>query len=103
MSLLPLNAKLELFAPLVAVHPPLVVESDREPEKAGEEGDILTLIAPTIVPEGEPPANEPFDRETDEIDCETALVLSIAYSDRWSVSIVAVPENVGGSEPNDKG
>jgi len=80
-----------------------MVESDNEPEKDGEDGDIATLIAPTIVPDGEPPTTELFDRETDEIDCETALVLSIAYSDRWSVSIVAVPENVGGSEPNDKG
>jgi hypothetical protein len=64
----PLIAKLELLAPLVAVHPPCVVESDKEPEKAGEEGDIVTVIAPTSVPEGEPPTKEPFDRETDEID-----------------------------------
>ena len=70
----PLIAKLELFAPLVAVHPPLVVESDREPEKAGEEGDIVTLIVPTTVPEGEPPTKELFDRETDEIDCEAVIV-----------------------------
>ena len=97
--LLPLIAKLELFAPLVAVHPPCVVESDREPEKAGEEGDIVTLIVPTTVPEGEPPTKELFDRETDEIDCE---VLNVAYNDRWAVSIVAVPENVDGSEPNEK-
>ena len=68
----PLIAKLELFVPLVAVHPPCVVESDREPEKAGEDGDIATLIAPTTVPEGEPPIKETFDREIDEIDCETA-------------------------------
>jgi len=88
---------------LVAVHPPWVVESDKEPEKAGEEGDIATVIVPTTVPEGEPPTTELFDRETDEIDCETAPVLSVAYSDRWAVSIVAVPENVGGSEPNEKG
>ena len=70
--------KLELLAPLVAVHPPCVVESDNEPEKAGEEGDIATLIAPTIAPDGEPPTKELFDRETDEIDCETAPVLSVA-------------------------
>ena len=63
----PLIAKLELLAPLVAVHPPCVVESDKEPEKAGEEGDIATLIAPTTVPEEEPPIKELFDRETDEI------------------------------------
>ena len=100
---MPLIAKLELFAPLVAVHPPCVVDSDKEPEKAGDEGDIATLIVPTIVPEGAPPTKELFDRETDEIDCETAPVLSVAYSDRWAVSIVAVPENVGGSEPNEKG
>ena len=56
------------------MHPPCVVESDREPEKAGEEGDIVTLIAPTIVPDGEPPRNEPFDRETDEIDCAAVMV-----------------------------
>ena len=65
--MLPLIAKLELLAPLVGVHPPCVVESDKEPEKAGEEGDIATLIAPTTVPEEEPPIKELFDRETDEI------------------------------------
>ena len=96
-------AKLELFAPLVAVHPPWVVESDKEPEKAGEDGATATLIVPTTVPEGEPATNELFDRETDEIDSETAPVLSVAYSDRWAVSIVAVLENVDGSEPNAKG
>ena len=73
---LPLIAKLELFAPLVAVHPPWVVESDNEPEKAGEEGEIATSIAPTTVPEGEPPTTELFDRDTDEIDCETAVMVS---------------------------
>jgi len=73
---LPLIAKLELFAPLVAVHPPWVVESDNEPEKAGEEGDIAPLIVPTTVPEGEPPTNEAFDRETDEIDCEAVIVFA---------------------------
>ena len=87
---------------MVAVHPPWVVESDKEPEKAGEEGDIATVIVPTTVPEGEPPTTELFDRATDEIDCETAAVLSVAYSDRWAVSIVAVPENLDGSEPNAK-
>ena len=56
------------MAPLVGVHPPCVVESDKEPEKAGEEGDIVTLIVPTTVPEGEPPTNELFDRDMDEID-----------------------------------
>ena len=75
---LPLIAKLELFAPLVAVHPPWVVESDKEPEKVGEAGDIATLIVPTTVPEGEPPTTELFDREIDEIDCETVPVLSVA-------------------------
>ena len=72
--MLPLIAKLELLAPLVAVHPPCVVESDSEPEKAGEEGVIVTLIAPTAVPEGEPPTKERFDREMDEIDCEAVMV-----------------------------
>ena len=100
---MPLIAKLELFAPLVAVHPPWVVESDKEPEKAGEEGDIATVVVPTTVPEGEPPRTELLDKEIDEIDCETAPVPSVAYSDRWAVSIVAVPENVAGSEPNEKG
>jgi hypothetical protein len=99
MSLVPLIAKLELFAPLVAVHPPLVAESDTEPEKAGKEGDIATLIVPTTVPGGEPPTKELFDRETDEIDCE---VLNVAYNDRWAVSIVAVLENVDGGDPNEK-
>ena len=77
---LPLIAKLELFAPLVAVHPPWVVESDREPEKAGEEGDIVTLIVPTTVPEGEPPTNEAFDSDMDEIDCETAVIVAACVS-----------------------
>jgi hypothetical protein len=71
IRLLPLIAKLELWAPLAAVHPPCVVESDNEPEKAGEDGDIVTSTVPTAVPEGEPPIKELFDRETDEIDCET--------------------------------
>ena len=70
----PLIVKLELFALLVAVHPPCRVESDEEPEKAGEEGDIVTLIVPTAVPEGEPPTKELFDRETDEIDGETPVM-----------------------------
>jgi hypothetical protein len=72
--LLPLMAKLELLAPLVAVQPPCVVDSDKEPEKAGEEGNIATLILPTTVPEGEPLTTELFDRETDEIDCEAVIV-----------------------------
>ena len=72
----PLIAKLELFAPLVAVHPPWVVESDKEPEKAGEEGDIVTLIAPTTVPDGELLTKELFDRETDEIDGATPVMVS---------------------------
>jgi hypothetical protein len=74
--LFPLIAKLELLAPLVAVHPPCVVESDKEPEKAGEEGDIVTLIFPTTVPAGEPPTTELLDRETDEIDCEAVIVFA---------------------------
>src|SRR6516164_1446034 len=82
--LLPLIAKLELFAPLVAVHPPWVVESDKEPEKAGEEGDIATLIVPTTVPEGEPPTTELFDRETDEIDCETAVMVSVCVKGEFA-------------------
>ena len=73
---LPLIAKLELFAPLVAVHPPWVVESDKDPEKGGEDGDIVTLIVPTTVPEGEPPIMELFDREIDEIDCEAVIVVA---------------------------
>jgi len=56
------------------VHPPCVVESDNEPEKAGEEGDIATLIVPTTAPEEEPPTTELFDREIDEIDCEAVMV-----------------------------
>jgi hypothetical protein len=72
----PLIEKLELFAPLVAVHPPWVVESDKEPENPGEDGDIGTLIVPTTVPEGEPPTMELFDRETDEIDCEAVIVVA---------------------------
>jgi hypothetical protein len=64
------------LAPLVAVHPPCVVESDKEPEKAGEEGDIATLIAPMSVPEGEPPTKELFDREMDEIDCELPVIVA---------------------------
>ena len=71
-----LITKLELFAPLVAVHPPWVVESDKEPEKAGEEGDIATLIVPTAVPEGEPPTTKLFDREIDEIDCKAVIVFA---------------------------
>ena len=78
---MPLIAKLELLAPLVAVHPPCVVDSDEEPEKAGEEGDMATLIVPTIVPEGEPPTNEAFDRDTDEIDCETAVMVSVCVKE----------------------
>src|SRR5947209_7036286 len=96
-------AKLELFAPLVAVHPTWVIESENETGQDGEEDQIATLIAPTTVPDGEPPRSEPFDRETEEIDCETGPVLSVAYSDRWAVSIVAVPENADGSERNEKG
>jgi hypothetical protein len=45
--LLLLIAKLELSAPLVvAVHPPWLVESDKEPEGAGEEGDIVDIDRP---------------------------------------------------------
>ena len=58
------------------MHPPWVVESDKEPKKAGEEGDIATLIVPTTVPEGEPPTMELFDREIDEIDCEAVIVFA---------------------------
>ena len=83
--MLPLIAKLELLAPLVAEHPPSVVESDKEPEKAGEEGDIVTLIVPTTVPEGEPPTTELFDRETDEIDCETAVIVAGCVSGEFAV------------------
>jgi hypothetical protein len=68
--------KLELFTPLVAVHPPWVAESDKEPEKAGARGDTATLIVPTAVPEGEPPTTELFDREIDEIDCEAVIVVA---------------------------
>ena len=53
-----------------------MVESDNEPEKDGEDGDIATLIAPTIVPDGEPPTTELFDREIDEIDCEAVIVFA---------------------------
>ena len=74
--MLPLIAKLELFVPLVAVHPPWVVESDKDPEKAGEDGDIATLIVPITVPEGEAPTRELFDREIDEIDCEAVIVFA---------------------------
>ena len=84
---LPLIAKLELLAPLVAVHPPWVVESDNEPEKAGEEGDIVTLIVPTTVPEGEPPTNEAFDRDTDEIDCETAVMVSACVKGEFAAPL----------------
>ena len=80
----PLIARLELFAPLVGVHPPLVVESERDPEKAGEEGDILTLIVPTAVPEGESPTNEAFDSDTDEIDCETAVMVSVCVKGEFA-------------------
>jgi hypothetical protein len=72
----PLIAKLELFAPLLAVHPPCVVESDKEPENAGEEGDIAALIVPTTVPEGEPLTTELSDREIDEIDCEAVMAFA---------------------------
>ena len=72
----PLIVKLALFAPLAAVHPPWVVESDKEPEKAGEDGATATLIVPTTVPEGEPPTTELFDREIDEIDCEAVIVFA---------------------------
>jgi len=34
------------YTPLVAVHPPWVVESDKEPERAGEEGDIADIDRP---------------------------------------------------------
>ena len=85
---------------MVAVHPPCVVESDKEPEKAGEEGDIVTLIGPTTVPEGEPPTKELFDRETDEIDCETAPELSVAYNDQWDASELGDVENCAGRAPN---
>jgi hypothetical protein len=74
--LLPLIAKLELFAPLVGVHPPWVVESDKEPEKAGAKGDIATLIVATTVPEGEPATTDLFDRAIDEIDCEAVMVVA---------------------------
>ena len=74
--MLPLTAKLELLAPLVAVHPPWVVDSDNEPEKAGEAGDIVIWILPTTVPEGEPPTKELFDREMDEIDCELPVIVA---------------------------
>ena len=85
--LLPLIEKPELFAPLVAVHPPWVVESGTEPEKAGEEGDIATLILPTTVPEGEPPIKELFDRETDEIDCETAVIVAACVNGEFEAPL----------------
>ena len=84
---MPLIAKLELFAPLVAVHPPRVVESDKEPEKAGEDGDIATLSVPTTVPDGEPPIKELFDRETDEIDCETAVMVSACVKGEFAAPL----------------
>jgi len=87
MSLLPLNAKLELFTPLVAVHPPLVVESDREPENAGKVGDIVTLIVPTTVPEGEPPTNGAFDSDTDEIDCETTVMVATCVKGEFAAPL----------------
>ena len=85
--MLPLIAKLELLAPLAAVHPPCVVESDKEPEKAGEDGDIVTLIVPTTVPDGEPPIKEVFDRETDEIDCETAVIVAACVSGEFEAPL----------------
>ena len=87
MRLLPLIRKLELFAPFVAVHPPCIVESDKEPEKAGEEGDIVTLIVPTTVPDGEPPTKELFDRETDEIDCGTAVMVSACVKGEFAAPL----------------
>ena len=79
-------AKLELFAPLVAVHPPLVVESDREPENAGV-GDIVTLIVPPTVPEGEPPTNGAFDSDTDEIDCETTVMVATCVKGEFAAPL----------------
>jgi hypothetical protein len=61
---------------LVAVHPPWVVESDKDPVKAGDDGDIVALIVPTTVPDGEPPIKELFDREIDEINCEAVIVFA---------------------------
>ena len=51
----PTILKSEAFAPL------------SESEPVNEPEDIVTLIAPTTVPEGTPAVNERFDRETDEI------------------------------------
>ena len=58
------------------MHPPCVVESDKEPEKGGEEGDIVTLMFPTTVPAGEGPTTELLDREIEEIDCEAVIVFA---------------------------
>ena len=51
----PTILKLEAFAPL------------NESEPVNEPEDIVTLIAPTTLPEGAPAVNVRFDREIDEI------------------------------------
>jgi hypothetical protein len=66
---------------LVTRFEPTILKSDAfvplsESEPVNDPDDIVTLIAPTTVPEGTPAVNELFDRETDEIvaECLTSIV-----------------------------
>jgi hypothetical protein len=49
--------------------------SDSAPEKGGDEGDIVTLIAPTTVPDGAPPVKLLPDRLTAVIACAAVTVI----------------------------
>src|SRR6516162_11805146 len=54
--------------------------SDREPENAGEDGDIVTLIAPTTVPDAAPPVKVLFERLTAVMACP-AVTLMARFAD----------------------
>src|SRR5208282_636484 len=50
--------------------------SDREPENAGEDGDIVTLIPPTTVPEAAPPVKVLFERPTPVMACPAVTLMA---------------------------
>src|SRR5271167_3229310 len=54
----------------------LVPLSDKEPENAGLAGDIVTLIAPTTVPDAAPPVKLLFERLTDVMACPAVTLMA---------------------------
>ena len=69
--------------------PAFVHVSDSVPENGGDAGDIVTLIEPTVVPDGAPPLKLEFERLTAAIVCPGVTTMS-----RFAV-VLAVHAGIG--------